>query len=192
MEDYFVNVDGTYFFSINGTRVLELLCLDTLDNAQIKLTGLGSIKIKAKCFAKYDSLLLTGSNTFRLNMTYQISRLIETHVNGNFSFLSKDNIKNITFNELNIADLNTNLSYNKNYYNYHLISIYSILTFGIFIITLTIIVYFKNKKTLDSTDQEKVVSPNTLETNSSDIDNNIPNEALKLAKKARKDKHNSK
>ena len=125
-------------------------------------------------------------------MTYQISRLIETHVNVNFSFLSKDNIKNITFNELNIADLNTNLSYNKNYYNYHLISIYSILTFGIFIITLIIIVYFKNKKTLDSTDQEKVVSPNTLETNSSDIDNNIPNEALKLAKKARKDKNNSK
>ena len=67
MEDYFCNVDGEYFFSINGTRVLELLCVNNMENAQIKLTGLGSIKIKNKCFAKYNTLLLTGSNTFKSN-----------------------------------------------------------------------------------------------------------------------------
>ena len=66
------------------------------------------------------------------------------------------------------------------------------MTFGIFIITLTIFVYFKKKTSLDSTEQEKVGSSNSLEANSSDINNDIPNDALKLAKKARKIKNNCK
>ena len=192
MEDYFCNVDGKYFFSINGTRVLELLCLNTLDNAQIKLTGLGSIKIKANCFAKYDMLLLTGSSTFRLNKTYQISRLLQTYVNVNFSFLSNDNIKNTSLNELNIANLETNLNYNNHYYHYHFISIYIILIFGIFILILTIVVHFKKKIYVDRTAQDKVASSNSLEENSNDLNNDIPTEALKVAKKARKSKNNSK
>ena len=40
-EIYFINVDGEYLFSLSKAIVLELLCLNTLENAQIKLEGLG-------------------------------------------------------------------------------------------------------------------------------------------------------
>ena len=111
-------------------------------------------------------------------------------MNVSLSFLSKENIKNITFNNLKIADLEANLTT----YNYHIISIYSIFSFGIFIITLTVIVYLIKKKYLDSTDQAKVASSSSssLEINHTSSDNNIPNEALKLAKKAKKEKRNTK
>ena len=108
VEVYFCNVEGEYFYSINHTVVLELLCVNNMENAQIKLTGLGSIKIKQKCFAKYNTLLLTGSSTFKLNKTYQILRLLEAHVNVNFLFLSNENIKNISLIKLNEAKLDTN------------------------------------------------------------------------------------
>ena len=189
MNDVFENVEGTYYYSINGSRVLELLCLDNLDNAQIILEGLGSIKIKSKCYAKLDSLLLTGSNTFTLNSSFHISRFFESNTNVNISLLSKTNIKNLTFTDIKITDLESN----QLIYNYHIISIYSIISFGILIIALTVTFFILKKKYLDRPVQAKVDSVNSssLEINNTSSDNNIPNDALKLAKKA-KNKRNSK
>ena len=78
-------------------------------------------------------------------------------------------------------------------YNYHIISIYSIISFGILLIALTVTFYIIKKKYVDRSDQAKVDSSNSssLEINHTSSDNNIPNEALRLAKKA-KDKRNSK
>ena len=140
-------------------------------------------------------MLLTGSSTFKLNKTYQISRLLEAHVNVNFSFLSNDNIKNTSLNKLNLANLETNLNYNSHYYHYHFYIIYIILIFVIFILILIIVVHCKKKIYVDRTAQDKVASsPNSLEENSNDskdLNNDIPTDALKVAKKARS-KNNSK
>ena len=145
MEEYFCNVDGEYFYSINGTKVLELLCVNNMENVQIKLTGLGSIKIKSKCFAKYNTLLLTGSSTVLLNGTYQISKLLESHTNINISFLPNENIKNISLIKLNEAKLDTNLNldYNYNYNAYHFFIIYIFLIFVTCILSIIIIVHCK-------------------------------------------------
>ena len=148
---------------------------------------------KSKCFAKYDMLLLTGSSTFKLNESFQISRLLETHMNVNFFFLHKDNMKNISLNKLNLANLETNLNHNSYYYHYHFYIIYIILILGSCILMLTIVVNCKNKNKIDRTAQDKVASStNSLEENiNNSNDNEIPKDALKQAKKVR-NKTNSK
>ena len=67
MEDWTFNVEGTYFYSINRTITLELLCLENRENDRITLKGLGSVKIKPGCYAKYDSILLVGNNAVKIN-----------------------------------------------------------------------------------------------------------------------------
>ena len=62
MDDWFINIEGTYYYSINRTMVLELLCLENKENDRIILKGLGSVKIKPGCYAKYIAVLLLGSN----------------------------------------------------------------------------------------------------------------------------------
>ena len=182
---------GHIFFSINGTRELELLCINSMENAQIRLSGLGSIKIKANCYAKFNKLLLTGSNTFKLNKTYTISRLSQKYLNMNFTLLSTDTIKNISLNEMNLANLETNLTNNNYYYHYHLSIIYIILIFCTFISILTIFVHYKKKNSLDRISQEKVASTNSLGDSTNDKNNDIPAHALKLAKKAKKKSNHS-
>ena len=54
MEDYFVNINGIYYYSVNKTMVLELLCMENKENDRIVLSGLGSVRIKQGCYAKFD------------------------------------------------------------------------------------------------------------------------------------------
>ena len=130
------------------------------------------------------------NNKFKLkNSIFHISRFFESNTNVNISLLSKANIKNLTFTEIKITDLESN----QLICNYHIISIYSIISFGILIIALTVTFFILKKKYLDRPVQAKVDSVNSssLEINNTSSDNNIPNDALKLAKKA-KNKRNSK
>ena len=130
------------------------------------------------------------NNKFKLkNSSFIISRFFESNTNVNISLLSKTNIKNLTFTDIKITDLESN----QHIYNYHFISIYSIISFGILIIALTVTFFILKKKYLDRPVQAKVDSVNSssLEINNTSSDNNIPNDALKLAKKA-KNKRNSK
>ena len=62
MDNTFYNFNGIYYFSLNNTINLELLCLDSMNNARITLSGIGNIRIKNNCYAKYKGLLLSGSN----------------------------------------------------------------------------------------------------------------------------------
>ena len=174
MEDQFLNIEGTYYFSLNQTRVLEVLCMNTLNNAQVTLSGVGSIKIKNNCYAKLNSLLLTGSNTYSLNITFRISRVNESILDIEFSFLNNTNIDNLLMTNFN-RSLNTNQINNNLYLHYHLISLYSVLTIFMMLlisfIFLTIFIY-KNKKGCIKTK----------------IDNEIPESVLELAKASRKKK----
>ena len=72
MEDYFFRILGTYFFSINRTITLELVCAESKDNARVSLQGLGSVIIKKGCMAKFDSILLVGSDAAKLNTSFEI------------------------------------------------------------------------------------------------------------------------
>ena len=102
--------------------------------------------------------------------------------------------KNISLNKLNVANLETNLNlnYNSHYYHYHFYIIYIFLIIIIFILILIIVVHCKKKIYVDRTAQDKVASsPNSLEENSNDsndLNNDIPTDALKVAKKARSKK----
>ena len=148
MEDFFYNIKGEYFYSLNHTVVLELLCVNNMENAQIILSGLGSIKIKQNCFAKYNTLLLSGSSTVLLNGSYEISKLLHSHTDVNFTFLSNESIKNITFLKIEDFKLDTsqNLEHAYNYNNSHFLIIYSVLTILITTIVITFIC-IKCKKT---------------------------------------------
>ena len=57
MDDWFINIEGTYYYSLNRTMVLELFCIENKDNDRIILKGLGKVKIKPGCYAKYDAVL---------------------------------------------------------------------------------------------------------------------------------------
>ena len=146
MEDYFCNVEGEYFHSINHTVVLELLCVNNMEYAQIKLSGLGSIKIKQNCFAKYNILLLSGSSTVLLNGSYEISKLLHSHTDVNSTFLSNESIKNITLIKLEDYKLDASqfLEFSYNYNNFHFVIIYTFLI--IIICTVIICIIMKCKK----------------------------------------------
>ena len=198
MEDTFINYEGTYYFSMKETRILELLCVNSMENDQIKLSGIGSIKIKINCYAKFKNLLLTGSNTFKLNGSYHISMLEEqTSYNSNFTFLSKDSIKNITITDFKInriGRLDTNLINTEPYF--HLIAIYIYILIIITCITIIVVLYCKNKskvkqiildRILHSNTQSKVASTSSAEASTSSAeDNQIPFKALKEGKKSKR------
>ena len=46
MDDWFINIEGIYYYSINRTMVLELLCLENKENDRIILSCLGIVRIK--------------------------------------------------------------------------------------------------------------------------------------------------
>ena len=60
------------------------------------LRGLGNIKIKQNCYAKFKGLLLSGSNHVLLNDSYQISLMNEVKFKQNFTLL-ENTISNISF-----------------------------------------------------------------------------------------------
>ena len=93
-----------------------------MENTQIILSGLGSIKIKQNCYAKYNTLLLSGSSNVLLNGSYEISKILHSHTDVNFTFLSNESIKNITLIKLEDYKLDTSqffeLSHNYNNFNF--------------------------------------------------------------------------
>ena len=93
MEDYFFRILGTYFFSVNRTITLELVCVESKDNARVSLQGLGSVIIKKGCMAKYDSILLVGSDQAKLNTSFEINLKNNQRdfmeINQKFSLINK-------------------------------------------------------------------------------------------------------
>ena len=110
MENTFHNFDGIYYFSLNNTINLELLCLDSMNNARINLSGIGNIRIKNNCYAKYKSLLLSGSSHVLLNQSYQISLIHPIHFKQNFS-LFRNTISNLSFPTLKEFSSSEDLEY---------------------------------------------------------------------------------
>ena len=96
MDNTFYNINGVYYFLLKNTIYLELLCVDSLSNARLTLRGLGNIKIKQNCYAKFKGLLLSGSNHVLLNDSYQISLMNEVKFKQNFTLL-ENTISNISF-----------------------------------------------------------------------------------------------
>ena len=92
MEDWVINTEGTYFYSINRTIILELFCIENKHNDRIILKGLGKVKIISGCYAKFDTILLVGSNAVKLNNTYEIAEVTHNMNSMNFTLL-----KDITF-----------------------------------------------------------------------------------------------
>ena len=109
----------------------------------------------------------------------------------NFTLLSTETIKIISLNEMKLANLDTNLTKNNYYYNYHFSIIYIILIFCTFISILTIFVHYKKKNSLDRMSQEKVASTDSIGDSTNDKNNDIPSHALKSAKKAKKKANHS-
>ena len=80
-------MNGVYYFSLKNTINLELLCVDSLSNARLTLRGLGNIKIKQNCYAKFKGLLLSGSNHVLLNDSYQVSLMHKINFKLNYTLL---------------------------------------------------------------------------------------------------------
>ena len=58
------------------------------------------MKILSGCYAKFDSILLVGSNAVKLNNTYEISKVTHNMNSINFTLL-----KDITFKKINFSNL---------------------------------------------------------------------------------------
>ena len=111
---------------------MELLCVDTLKNSQLKLKGLGHLVIQKNCYAKKDSLLLVGSNTYALNTTFQITNKFSF----NDSLLKVDVLNNVMKNlyikKYNISGFHTDqkteyiLDYNLHTMYYIIITLFLI------------------------------------------------------------------
>ena len=95
MEDWFVNINGIYYYSVNRTMVLELLCMENKENDRIVLSGLGSVSIKQGCYAKFDSVILVGSNNIKINSSFEISKVSHYHQILNFTYAKSFNFDNI-------------------------------------------------------------------------------------------------
>ena len=132
MEDTVINNKGTYYFSVEKPITMELLCVDTLKNSQLKLKGLGHLVIQKNCYAKKDSLLLVGSNTYSLNTTFQIANKFSF----NDSLLKVDVLNNVMKNlyikKYNISGFHTDqkteyiLDYNLHTMYYIIITLFLI------------------------------------------------------------------
>ena len=153
--------------------MLEIFCVESLNNAQVKLTGIGSLIIKKDCYAKKESLLLTGSNTYTLEGSFEVSR-VNTSLDFNFQLFNFSKIENFHINVFNHSH-NTNLlevmNDNTDLHN-HVITLYAGMSFFIiliFALMFLIKLMYNNFK-----------QPTTLK-----IENDIPKPALVLAKASR-------
>ena len=176
-QDQFININGKYYYSVNKTIVLEILCMETLNNAQVTLSGIGSIVIKKDCYAKMKSLLLTGSNTYTLNESFRVSRVNMSNLDNldiNLALFNFSKIENLQLNMFNLS-LNTNrmeVINNNSYLQNHLISLYSGMSF--FLILVIALIFF-TKFIFNHNKQ-----PSTIK-----VENDIPKPALVLAKASR-------
>ena len=177
MQDQFINIEGKYYYSVNKSIVLEIFCMETLNNAQVTLSGIGSLIIKKDCYAKMKSLLLTGSNTYTLEGSFEVSRFNNSNLDINFALFNFSKIDNFQINIFNNS-LNTNLNEimnnNSDLHN-HVITLYAGMSFFLIpviaLIFLTKFIYSHNKQ------------PSTPKT-----ENDIPKPALVLAKASRNKK----
>ena len=174
MQDKFINIEGKYFYSVNSSITLEIFCVESLKNAQVTLTGIGSLIIKKDCYAKKKSLLLKGTNTYTLKDVVEVSRS-NTSLDFNFDNLNFSKVENFHFNVFN-QSFNTNLlQVNYDEFQTHIITLYTGMSFFIIIICVLILliirIYYKFK---------------LPKINKSD--NDIPKPALALAKESRKRK----
>ena len=64
--DTFLKINGTYFYSINGKRRLEIICEDNIHNSDVELRGIGEFKLRDHCLGKSEQILLTGSRVHKL------------------------------------------------------------------------------------------------------------------------------
>ena len=100
MEDWVINIEGTYFYSLNRTIILELFCIESKHNDRITLEGLGKVKIASGCYAKYDSILLVGSKTVKLNSTFEVTNSVHSMLDQNFTMLKNFDFKNMSFSNI--------------------------------------------------------------------------------------------
>ena len=68
--DIFLKISGTYFYSIDGKRRVEIICEDNLHNSYVELMGIGEFRLKDHCLEKAEEILLMGSSVHKLNSTF--------------------------------------------------------------------------------------------------------------------------
>ena len=174
MEDKFINIQGKYFYSLNDSITLEIFCVESLKNAQVTITGIGSLIIQKGCYAKKDSLLLKGSNTYILEDTFEVSKM-NTSLVFNFDQLNFSKIENVHFNVFNNSPKTNLLEIinDNNEFKTHVITLYTGMSFFIILIfvLISLIIWVYNKSKLP-----KIKKAN----------NDISKPALELAKKSRK------
>ena len=129
---------------------MELLCLDSMNNARITLSGIGNIRIKNNCYAKYKGLLLPGSSHVLLNQSYQISLIHPVHFRHNLS-LFRNTISNLSFptlkefsssKDLEYLDTNPESTEVSTFLNIEFLISISISVFMSVFITIAIIIIF--------------------------------------------------
>merc|ERR1712082_548393 len=97
MEDTFKKeVKGEYFYSLGKSLTFEFLCINGLENDQLVLEGLGSVKLKKQCYAKQGEILLIGSDIFTLGESYEIKPPLALKFNMNITLLAKNKVLNMT------------------------------------------------------------------------------------------------
>ena len=159
MENWVLNIEGTYFYSLNKTIILELFCIESKHNDRITLEGLGKVKIASGCYAKYDSILLVGSKTAKLNSTFVVTNSVHSMLDQNFTMLKNFDFKNMSFS--NIID--TPLPDSKEEFSHKLKNFsFEYIEILIFLIILAIIIYIivviiKCIKFLHSNKKNKVI-----------------------------------
>ena len=70
------------------------------------------MKIKSGCYAKFDAVLLVGSNAVKLNDTYEILKIAHNIQSINFTYLNEKKFNRINFSNLNdISLLDPNIEF---------------------------------------------------------------------------------
>ena len=155
MDDVYLNINGIYYYSLNTSKVFEILCMNDYSNGQVLLKGVGTLKLRNGCFAKFQSILLQGSNSVKLNTTF------------NVTYIPKNDVFNFTKTQLNLLKLDltniskSNLTFFKNglngdskykhYYkqNLAIIILYAYLTIVTLIILVVLIRKHYHKKNVN-------------------------------------------
>ena len=190
-KDKFIYLNGEYFFSLNGSLSLELLCNDRFGDGQIVLKGTGRVKIKKFCYAKHKDILLIGSHSLNLNKTYEICYHQSPVSNDTFAILNSNLINNITMHKLNEITSPSNHFEVNNNNKTHFMSIYSILLIILICIIVIVIKKYRNRilgradNKVDKTDSIASTSSFSKSENTIIEDNNIQSEALAAAKQAK-------
>ena len=147
MEDIFrKGVEGEYFYSLDKSLTFEFLCVNGLENDQILLEGLGSIKLKRECYAKHGEILLIGSDTYKIGKPYLIKPPLDLKYNFSMTLLSKSKILNITkFNNISLPEPNPILLNYNNHNQIHYYVIYSVMSVNMIIVLVAVVICCKKQ-----------------------------------------------